>query len=325
MTMKVIAILVEHRQGTVRDVTFEMLAAARALASQTGAQTEALFLSDSDSLLEKLSGQADRVVCVAHPELAGYNAERFQRVLVEYLADRKPDLLVLAHSAYGTDLGPSLAAELGVGLVSDAAGFRVTPEGLVVTRGMYGSKLNAERLVATSPALVMVRQANFKPEPGTLAAQVERWDAAAALGGGFKTRFIGLEELPVTGIDITKAEVIVSVGRGVKEEANLGPVRELAQALGGVLAGSRPVVDAGWLPKECQVGSSGKTVKPRVYIALGISGSFQHVAGMKAADTIIAVNKDPNAPIFSVAHDGITDDLNKVVPALKTKLAEMKS
>ena len=322
--MSTIAVLVEHRQGAVRDVTFEMLAAARKTAGEKSAKVEALLLAGDDSLVERLSGQADTVVCVNHPKLAAFNAEAYQRVLAKLVAERKPELVMIAHTAFGTDLAPSLAVEIGAGLVSDAAGFAWTGEGLVVTRGMYGSKLNADRLLASEPAIVMVRQANFKPETASLAAEKEQWDASGVLADGFKTQFISIDEVPTTGIDITKAEVVVGIGRGVREEANLKPVKELVEAIGGVLAGSRPVVDAGWLPKDCQVGSSGKTVKPKLYIALGISGSFQHVAGMRASDTIIAVNKDPNAPIFSVAHYGIVDDLNKVVPALKQKLAEMK-
>lgn len=321
--MNNVAVLVEHRLGGIREITLEMLAVARGLAKETGGSTEVWLLGDQCApLLERLKGQADKVVLAEHPLLAEYNYETYQRVLAKLVSERKPAVLMIAHSAFGTDLAPSLAAELGAGLVSDAAGFRWAAEGLVVTRGMYASKLCADRLVKTSPAVVMVRQSNFKPEPASLGSVVEKWDPSGVLAGGFSTRFITLEEVPVTGIDITKASVVVAVGRGLKDPANLAAVKELADALGGVLAGSRPVVDAGWLPKECQVGSSGKTVKPKLYIALGVSGTFQHVAGMKAADTIIAVNKDPNAPIFSVAHYGIVDDMHKVVPALKAKLAE---
>ncbi|MEO0081912.1 MAG: electron transfer flavoprotein subunit alpha/FixB family protein [candidate division WOR-3 bacterium] len=323
--MSWVTVLVEHRQGTIRDVTLEMLAAARGLAGEMGGKVEALLLTDRETLLEPLAGQADRIVCVTHPELGQFNAERYQRVLAKLVSERRPDVVMVAHSAFGTDLAPSLAVELGAGLVSDAAGFRWTGEGLVVTRGMYGSKLNADRLVSSKPVLVMVRQSNFRPGPAGLATQVERWDASGVLAGGLRTRFVSLDEIPSMGIDITKADVIIGVGRGLKEVANLTPVKELADAIGAVVAGSRPVIDAGWLPKDCQVGSSGKTVKPRLYIALGISGAFQHVAGMRASETIIAVNKDPNAPIFSIAHYGIVDDMHKLVPALKQQLAELKA
>jgi electron transfer flavoprotein alpha subunit len=152
----------------------------------------------------------------------------------------------------------------------------------------------------------------------------------SALGGlsqelltGYASNFLGYEEAPTTGIDITKADIIVAIGRGIKEQKNLPIVEELAKTIGGELACTRPVIDAGWLPKDRQVGSSGKTVKPKLYIALGISGAFQHISGMKQAQTIVAVNKDPNAPIFSVAHYGIVGDLLKIVPTLSEKIKEI--
>lgn len=323
--MSGVLVLAEHRQGALRDVTLEMLAAGRSLARESGTETAVVLLGHGcDEMAAALARQANRVIYAADPAFREFNSEVYQRLLVQLIRARQPDVVLLAHSAFGTDLAPSLAAELGAGLVSDGIGFRKVEPGLVVTRGSYGGKLQADWIVETRPALVMVRQSHFKPEPVELEGQVEVW-AAGDVGSGLRTRFMGLEELPTTGIDITKAEVVVGIGRGVKEEKNLGPIKELVAALGGVLAGSRPVVDAGWLPKDCQVGSSGKTVKPKLYIALGISGAFQHVAGMKGADTIIAVNKDPNAPIFSVAQFGVVDDLHKVVPVLLERLKEMKS
>ncbi len=324
--MSNVMVLAEHRQGLLRDVTFEMLAAGRNLASESGGELEVvLFGEGNGSMAQQLSAQAQRVIHADSPALKEFNYEAYQRVLVKLVRERKPDAVMIAHSAFGTDLAPSLAVELGVGIVSDATGFKKTDEGLVVSRGMYGGKLCADRLVKTVPAVLMVRQSTFKPdEVSAVGGEIVNWDPGD-VGFGLMTKFITLEEVPTTGIDITKADIIVGIGRGLKEDTNLPPIQEFADAIGGVLAGSRPVVDAGWLEKERQVGSSGKTVKPRLYIALGISGAFQHVAGMKGADTIIAVNKDPHAPIFAVAHYGIVDDLHKVVPVLKEKLAEMKS
>lgn len=323
--MAALLVIAEHRQGTIRDVTFEMLTAARALAANWSAEVETALLGDDcGALLPSLQKQSHRVIYVSSPALANYNSEAYQRALVRLVRERRPRAVLVAHSAYGADLGPSLAVELMAPLVSDVIGLHPSEDGLVATRGMYAGKLNADWLVPDEPAVLMLRQANFRPEAVDLGGELIRWDPGD-IGTGLRSRFITLEEVPVTGIDITKAEVIVGVGRGIKEEKNLAPVRAFAAAMGAVLAGSRPVVDAGWLPKEAQVGSSGKVVKPKVYIALGISGAFQHVAGMKAADTIIAVNKDPKAPIFGVAHYGIVDDLHKVVPLLAQKLAEMKS
>lgn len=320
-----ILVLVEHRQGVVRDVTFEMLAAARKLGAEWGASVEAVLLAESpETMAAQIAAAAHRVISIASPAFRDFNYEAYQQALVRLCKERKPDVLMIAHSAFGTDLGPSLAVALGAGLVSDAIGLAKSGSGIQVSRGMYSGKIVADWVLETKPAVVMVRQSQFKPEPASLAGTIESWDAGDVLAGA-RTKFISLEEVPTTGIDITKAAVVVGVGRGIKEEKNLPLVKEFAAEIGAVLAASRPVVDAGWLPKEVQVGSSGKTIKPTVYIALGISGAFQHIAGMKGADTIIAVNKDPNAPIFAVAHYGIVDDLHKVVPALRAKLAEMKS
>uniref|UniRef100_A0A7C4CC69 Electron transfer flavoprotein subunit alpha/FixB family protein n=1 Tax=candidate division WOR-3 bacterium TaxID=2052148 RepID=A0A7C4CC69_UNCW3 len=321
--MNSIMVLVEHRQGAVRDVTFEMMSAARALGSECGSKVEAVLLGHgSDDALSQLREQAENIVFVSHPNLKDFNYEAYQPALVKLCTERKPALLMVAHSGFGTDLGPSLAVALGWPLVSDVTGFRPVTGGFVMSRGMYSGKLCADWR-APAPAVAMVRQSSFRSGPAEFKAETELWDP-----GQFpepRTRFIRLEELPTTGVDIAKADVIVGIGRGVREEKNIAPIREFAESIGAVLAGSRPVIDAGWLPKEVQVGSSGKTVKPKVYIALGISGAFQHIAGMKGADTIIAVNKDPNAPIFSVAHFGIVDDLHKVVPLLASRLREARS
>jgi electron transfer flavoprotein alpha subunit len=322
--MSGVLVLVEHRQGTVRDVTFEMLAAGRKLAAELdGGVQAALFADDCDTLAPAIAQQANKVVCASGPAFKDFNYESYQKALVKLVSERKPAAVMVAHSAFGTDLGPSLAVALNCGLVSDAIWFSKGTDGLCVSRGMYSGKLVADWSICAEPAVLMVRQSNFKPEPASLAGTIEKWDPGDVASGA-KTKFIGLEEVPTTGIDITKATIVVGIGRGVKEEKNIAPLREFAQDIGAVMAASRPVVDAGWLPKEVQVGSSGKTIKPKLYIALGISGSFQHVAGMKAADTVIAVNKDPNAPIFAVAHYGIVDDLHKVVPVLRQKVKEMK-
>jgi electron transfer flavoprotein alpha subunit len=323
--MSGILVLVEHRQGAVRDVTFEMLTAARKLAGDTGGSVEAVLFGDNcDALAPSVAAAANRVICASSPAFKDFDYEPYQKALVKLVAERKPAVVMVAHSAFGIDLGPSLAVALGCGLVSDAVAMAKGSDGLVVSRGMYSGKIVADWNVGAEPAVLMVRQSNFKPEPSSLGGAVEKWDPGNVTTGA-RTKFIALEEVPTTGIDITKATIVVGVGRGVKEEKNLAAVKDFAADIGAVLAASRPVVDAGWLPKEVQVGSSGKTIKPKLYIALGVSGAFQHVAGMKGAETVIAVNKDPNAPIFAVAHYGIVDDMQKVLPALRQKIKEMKS
>ncbi|MBM3331027.1 electron transfer flavoprotein subunit alpha/FixB family protein [candidate division WOR-3 bacterium] len=317
-----IMVLVEHRQGAIRDVSFEMLTAARKLGA---GNVEAVLMAEScDLLAPAIAPHANKVVCVSGPIFRDFNYEPYQKALVKLAAERKPAAILIANSAFGTDLGPSLAVALNAGLVSDAVACTKADSGFSVSRGMYAGKLVADWAVRSEPSVIMVRQSNFKAEPASLGGTVEKWDAGDVVSGA-KTKFLSLEEVPTTGIDITKATIVVGIGRGIKEAKNMPLAQEFAQDIGAVLAASRPVVDAGWLPKEVQIGSSGKTIKPKLYIALGISGAFQHIAGMKGADTIIAVNKDPKAPIFSVAHYGIVDDLHKVVPALRTKIKEMKT
>ncbi len=189
-----------------------------------------------------------------------------------------------------------------------------------VTRQIYGGKIDERvsfRDAAT--ALVTVRAAAFPVENGKKSGSVTEPDVTVPDEPAIR-RFVEYVEAAVGDVDITKSDVIVAVGRGIKEEENLALVEELAELLGGVVGCSRPVVDAGWLPKDRQVGSSGKTVKPKLYVAVGISGQFQHMSGMKAAETIVAINKDPKAPIFSEADYGIVGDLFKIVPALKEKI-----
>ncbi len=218
--MNGVMVLVEHRQGAVRDVTLEMLAAARGLTLPV----EAVLLGhDCDTMVEQLRSQTDRIVYAESPAFKEFNYEPYQQALVELVGERQPDLLMVAHSAFGTDLAPSLAVALGAPLVSDATGFTMTAEGLVVSRGMYSGKLVADWLVPPArtgegewrmAALVMVRQSNFKPESAGKAAEVVRWAPGDVLAGT-KTKFITIEEVPTTGIDITKAPVIIGVGRGI--------------------------------------------------------------------------------------------------------------
>jgi electron transfer flavoprotein alpha subunit len=195
---------------------------------------------------------------------------------------------------------------------------------------MYGGKITAEIISKKLPAMVTVRAGSF--EKILTSSSAIKGLNANITNISFdidqsileKSKFLEYGEVPTTGIDITKSDVLVAIGRGIKEQKNLAVIEKFAEDIGGTLACTRPIIDAGWLPKDRQVGSSGKTVKPKVYIALGISGAFQHISGMKSAETIIAVNKDAEAPIFSVAHYGVVGDLLKIVPILANRIKELK-
>jgi len=223
------------------------------------------------------------------------------------------------------DIAPALAVQLKMPLATDCIGIDVTGETFAIIRQLYGGKVNsAVSFLKSGPYMITVRTGAFpvvekEPFPGEIVSV-----PSPLTDEGLAKRFLQYVEAAVGEVDITQADVLVSVGRGIKEAENIPLVKELADMLGGALSCSRPVVDKKWLPKDRQVGTSGKTVKPKVYIAIGISGAFQHIAGMKGAGTVIAINKDPKAPIFGVATYGIVADLFKFVPVLKARVKELK-
>jgi electron transfer flavoprotein alpha subunit len=323
--MNEILVLAEHRGGELRDITFEMLGEAAKLAEAGGGRVSALLLGAGvDGMAEKLTGYADYVLVVDHGNLTNFNSAVYQPVVAEAITSRTPSLILLGNTAFGVDLAPSLAVELDLPLASDVIGIDLDGGSLKVTRQIYEGKIDARISFRDAPTTILtVRPAAFPAEPGTKSGKITELPASVPDEPAVR-RFLEYVEAAVGDIDITKSDVIVAVGRGIKEQENMGLVEELAELLGGVVGCSRPVVDAGWLPKDRQVGSSGKTVKPKLYVAVGISGQFQHLSGMKAAETIVAINKDPKAPIFAEADYGIVGDLFKVVPALKEKIAEAR-
>ena len=225
----------------------------------------------------------------------------------------------------GMDFAPALAAHLKMPLATDCIGMEVAGEAFSLTRQLYGGKVNATvSFLKKGPYMVTVRSGAFPAlEKAALPGEMVKLPSPLT-DEGLAKRFLQYVEAAVGEVDITQADILVSVGRGIKEAQNIPMVKEFADAIGGTLSCSRPVVDKKWLPKDRQVGTSGKTVKPKVYIAIGISGAFQHIAGMKAAGTVIAINKDPKAPIFGVATYGIVADLFKIVPVLKDKVKELR-
>jgi electron transfer flavoprotein alpha subunit len=323
--MNEIFALVEHRQGTVRDITFELLTCGRKLAAQQNTKlTAVLFGHNTSQMLDALKNHAHRIIVVDRELYSTFNAETYQATFVDIIRKERPFLTLIGHTAFGWDLAPALATQLGIPFTTDCLAIEVRDGIVHATRQMYDGKLNAHVTLRQHEGYLMTLRAGSVPaEDGSIHAEVHTFDAPLTAEPEYR-KFLGYIEAAVGEVDITKADIIVSVGRGIKEQANLPAIEDFVKAIGGVLACSRPVVDAGWLPKDRQVGSSGKTVKPKLYIALGISGAFQHIVGMKGADTIIAVNKDPNAPIFSEADYGIVEDLFKVIPAFKEKIVALK-
>ncbi len=310
-----VLVLAETQRDALADISLELLAAARELASATGGKVLALLPGRAGaSHVSSLAG-ADRILLVDDPQLASYSPEPYLAVLQETVAAEKPRAVLIGGTSIGWDLAPMLSARLNAPLVTGCKRIQADGEALRVTASFCGGKMMAEVRVAGSPAILMVLPGSYRPTDQAGEGRVES-RAMPALPGPDAVRF---EELiqPASGdVDITQQEVLVAVGRGIQQKENLELVEELAQAMGGVLCASRPVIDQGWLPATRQVGKSGMTVKPRCFLALGISGAPEHVEGMKDSELIVAVNTDPNAPIFDVAHYGVVADLLDLAPAL---------
>lgn len=324
--MKELFVLAEHRQGELRDVTFEMLTKGMELSQKINADLTAVLLGHNvEEFTKKLAAHAKRVLIIDDARLENFNAEAYQRVLFHLISERKPSLTLIGHTAFGVDLAPSLATELNSPLATDCIDLDFEGKKLVVVRQVYGGKVNVKASLRKSESyIVTLRPATFeaqkpKPQGGDIVK------IASPLSEDITCkRFIEYFQPPAGEVDISTADIIVAIGRGIKDAENVPVVEKLAEALGGVLACSRPIVDKGWLPNDRQVGTSGKIVKPKLYIAIGISGQFQHTSGMKNSDLIVAINKDSKAPIFRAADYGVVEDLFKVVPSLTRKILEEK-
>ena len=324
--MKHIFVLAEHRRQHLRDTTWEAIAAGRKLAQDLGADLTCIVLAkDVDPMADALAKECPRVLAVDDPIFEHFNTEAIAKSLTAILADQSPFMLVMGNSNTIMDLAPGLSVSLDAALATDCLGFAIQDGRPFATRQMYSYKLNtlvsfkkADKIVAT------LRGGSFPFTPsGTAAGQVEKV-ASSVAGQTFRKRFVEYVEAEKGDVDIASADILVSLGRGIGDEPDMDMFQSLADTMGGVLACSRPIVDKNLLPKYHQVGTSGVEVKPKVYLALGISGAFQHIGGIKGSPLLVAVNKDPRAPIFRVAQYGIVGDLNAVVPALEEKIKELK-
>jgi len=319
-------VLAEQRRGELRDITFEMLTKGRELSQKIDADLTAVLLGHNvKEFAKKLADHAKKVLTVDDARLEDFNAEAYQKVLSHLVSERKPLLTLIGHTSFGIDLAPSLATELNVPLATDCINVDFEERKPIVVRQVYGGKVNVKASLRTSESyIVTLRPATFEAqEEEALGGEIIEIPSPLEEDIPYK-KFVEYYEPPAGEVDITAADILVSVGRGIKDTENMPIVEKLAEALGGALACSRPIVDKGWLPSDRQVGTSGKTVKPKLYLAVGISGAFQHVSGMKNADLIIAINKDSKAPIFRAADYGVVEDLFKVVPPLTNKILEEK-
>jgi electron transfer flavoprotein alpha subunit len=325
--MSVLAIL-EHQNGKLHRMSWETFAAAQELAAALGTEVEAAVAgSGIGALAAEVAGKkAAGVWAVEDAGVENYTADGYTAAFEALIRKTGPALVLFPHTYQTRDFAPKLATRFERVLVSDAIAARVEGGSPVFVRQLFQGKLNAD-----------VRTAGAGPHFASLQAGAWRAEAVIAGAAAVETFAPGIDASKIRqapeppfressrAVDLTAAEIIVSVGRGIGEKEKIAVVEELARALGGELAASRPICDAGWLPMERQVGSSGQTVSPKVYVAVGISGAIQHLVGMKGSKTIVAINKDANAPIFEVADYGIVGDLFEVVPALIAEIKRVKS
>ncbi len=315
--MNGVLVVAETRQGALRDISAELVAAARQLADAgLGPVSVAVIGSDAEGFKEQLNlAGVDTVLAVSVPT-GQFEAHAWEVALERVIDEVDPAAVLLGHTIDSLGFVPSLAARLGLGLATDVTSVRWSDGTLHADRGAYGGKVVSRvELPAGRRGVLLVRGGTFAPVEEAGSAELRSLDAGDLAAP--RATHLGYREVAVDDVDITTAEVLLSVGRGIGDEEELPRFVRLAAKIGATLSVSRPLVDAGWATAARQVGQSGKTVKPKVYIALGISGAVQHLAGMRDADTIIAVNTDPEAPIFGVAHYGVIGDLFEVAQGLE--------
>jgi electron transfer flavoprotein alpha subunit len=322
--MSGVYVVLEDRNGRIGRISFEAIAAANTLAAQSGSKATAIVIgAQTESLAAEAAKKgAAKVVRIEHPLLAPYTADGFTAALGQFIKSESPDYIVFPHTYQVRDYAPALAARLGRVLIGDVT---AVADGPTFMRSLMQGRLSgAYKPAGSGPTLVSVqsgafRAAEVEPTPAevtTFTPTIESSQIRTKPGEPFRGS--------AQTVDLGSAPLIVAVGRGIKEADNLPLVQDLATALGAELAASRPICDNGWLPIERQVGSSGQTVAPKLYLAVGISGAIQHLVGMKGAQCIVAINKDAEAPIFEVADYGIVGDLFEVVPALTEAIKSTK-
>ncbi|HEY6375484.1 MAG TPA: electron transfer flavoprotein subunit alpha/FixB family protein [Edaphobacter sp.] len=322
--MSGVLVVMEQRAGVWNKMSFEALAAGQQLAAKLGVGLSAAVVGDGLQALGGWSfdGKVDAAYAVEHSLLKEYTADGYVAALEQLVKKVSPAHVVFPHTYQVRDFAPALATRFKQVLISDVVAIH---DGPVFVRQLLQGKLNADyRQTGAGPCFVSVQAGSFRAAEGQDAAVAMETFAPTLEAAQIRNKPDELFRESAQTVDLSAAPVIVSVGRGIGEQENIGLVEELAAALGAELAASRPICDNGWLPMERQVGSSGQTVSPKLYLAVGISGAIQHLVGMKGSKAVIAINKDENAPIFEVADYGVVGDLFEVVPALTKAVREAK-
>jgi electron transfer flavoprotein alpha subunit len=326
----IILVVVEQREGKLNRVSWETLAAGQAIASEMGWILEAAVVGGNVAALasEVAGKKVAKVYAIESPKLEPYTPDAFAAALKQFVASKQPKLVLMPHTYQVRDFVPKLATAMGRTAISDCTGYKKEGDKLLFSRQMFQGKFSADvSFTCEAPWFVTFQNGAFrgdKVDAGTNAAPVETVSASIA-DGTIRNKPQEVFKEAKQAVDLTQAEIIVAVGRGIKEQKNIEIVKQLAEALGGEIAASRPICDSGWLPMDRQIGSSGQTVAPKLYLALGISGAIQHIVGMKGARTIIAVNKDSEAPIFEIADYAVVGNLFDLVPPLIEEVKKVKA
>jgi electron transfer flavoprotein alpha subunit len=324
-----ILVVVEQQQSKLNRVSLETIAAAQAIAKDTGWLVEIAVLGhEIAAIAEELAGkQAAKVYAIECPQLAAYTADGYVHVLKEFLAGKQPKLVLMPHTYQVRDFAPRLALALGKTVIPDAIGYKYENGKLLFTRQMFQGKFAADVSFSDDGPLWMAtfQNAAFRGDMAEAGSAPVETLQITVPDGVIRVQPHEVFKEAKQSVDLSQSETIVAVGRGIKEQKNLAMAEELAKLLGGDIAASRPICDAGWLPLDRQVGSSGQTIAPKLYIALGISGAIQHIVGMKGSRMIIAINKDAEAPIFEIADIGVVANLFDVVPPLMEEIKKVKA
>ena len=326
-----ILVITEQRKGKWNNTTFETLAAAQQIASALSGTVSAVVVGKSvDALANDLAGKnIDEVLQIEHELLVSYTPDGFCVALKQVIESAKPQLVLSPHTYQVRDFAPKLAAMLGKGMIGDCIAYRLEGGRLVFVRQMFQGKTAADvTFLGEGPWFASFQSGSFRADQVAASeggAKPVKRVAVELKAEQIRTKPLELFKEAKSAVDLTQAPLIVAVGRGIKACENIPQAEAVAKAMGAEIAASRPICDEGWLPMERQIGSSGQTVAPKLYLALGISGAIQHVVGMKGARTIVAINKDQNAPIFEIADYGVVGDIFEIMPALTEALLKAKS
>jgi electron transfer flavoprotein alpha subunit len=318
-----IFVVVEHRKGEVREITYQLLWKADELCrNQSHTLTAVLLCGKDETFVNEIKERADKVILFEDEQIKNFNGDLYKELLFRLVQEHRPILTLIGHTPWGMDYAPSLSIKTGYPLATDCVDILLDNGRPKAVRQIYAGKIFSRvGFKESEGCLITVRSGAFPiDKAGEHRGEIIQKEMPPDLPEP-RRQFVAFEDTGAGAIDITQADLLVSIGRGVGEADKVSIMQDLANLMGAVLSCSRPVVDKNWLPKYHQVGTSGKSVKPKVYLAFGISGAFQHVAGISGAGCVIAVNKDKKAPIFRVADYGIVEDLFKVAEALKAKMA----